>query len=329
MHSSTSSFKTLPQGWFSLIVGAGLAVALLAGWELLWRQRGYMPSITDSETLWCSEREHVARDSVVIAGSSRLQAGLDPAILSSVLGGRDVRQLAINGANPTPTLIDLGNDESFAGVVVLEYMPLRIFTADEGSVGRTEAFVLACRSSTLVATIDAAMSRVIQKRFVYMSPELHPITIVSHLHRHHALPRNSYSLLRRDRYLALTFSSDVGDAGEEQSRRWTAEPTPTALDERLAVMAAAVERIQARGGRVVLYRPPVTKGILADEEKHFPSATWLPRVATKLRVRYIDFAQLPGLANITSPDGGHLAATDVPGVTETIGSELQRVLAMP
>lgn len=326
MHSSTSSFRTLPQGWFSLIAGGLLALALLVGWELFWRKRGYVPTITDTETLWCRERTQVKNDSVVIVGSSRLQAGLDPALLSRALDGRDVRQLAINGANPTPTLLDLSNDDSFAGVVVLEYMPLRLFTADAGSVGRAQAFVHACRSSTLVAEIDSAMSRVLQKRFVFMSSELHPITIVSYARRHRALPRNSYSHLREDRFLALTFSAEVTDGGEEQSRLWEVDTSPNALDERLGVMAAAVGRIQARGGHVILYRPPVTKGILADEEAHFPVATWGSRAATTLHVPFIDFAAVPELANTKSPDGGHLAAADVPRVTTVVARELQRIL---
>lgn len=326
MHSSTSSFRTLPHGWFSILIGGALAVVLLLGWELFWRERGFVPTITDTETLWCHERHEVARDSVVIIGSSRLQAGLDPRVLSRELGDRRVVQLAINGANQTPTLIDLASDESFAGVVVLEYMPLRLFTADASSVGRAQGFVMACRNSTLVAEVDSAMSIALQRRVVYMSSELHPIAILSYLRRHYSLPRGSYERLREDRFLSLTFTNDVTNDANEQSKLWEADATSQALDQRLQVMRAAIDRIVRRGGRVILYRPPVGGGILADEEKHFPAQTWLPRAATTLGVQYVDFASLPEIANVTVPDGGHIDARDVPHVTEVVGRQLRRLV---
>jgi hypothetical protein len=327
VHSSTSSFRTLPHGWFALCAGALLAGVLLVGWELFWRSRGYVATLTDSEALWCRERNAVSTGSVVIVGSSRLQAGLDPRVFARALGGKHVVQLAINGANPGPTLSELAADESFAGVVMLEYMPLRLFTADASSVARAESFVLACKHITLVAQVDAAMSRVVQKRLALMSPELHPIAVLSYAKRHKALPANTYAHLRDDRFLSLSFTHAVKDDGDQQALRWGPPDPEPVLMQRLVSMRDAVQRIQARGGRVVLYRPPVTKGVLADEQAHYPAEVWLPRAAAALGVSAIDFAALSDIKDITSPDGGHLAGTDVPRVTESVGRELSRLLS--
>jgi hypothetical protein len=326
VHSSTSSFRQLPHGWFSLVIGGVLSLALLGGWEVFWRSRDYAPTLTDTESLWCHERRAVAADTVVIVGSSRVQTGLDPAVLSRALGGRRVVQLAINGANAAPALHDLANDSSFAGTVIYEYMPLRLFTSDAGAVMRAQGFVHACHNSTLTAQLDRQMSRVLQQHFVFMNSELHPINILSYVTRHHSLPRTSYGMLRADRFLALTFS-DTSDGGDAQSKLWEPDRSPDDLARRLDELAIDIAKIQRRGGKVVLYRPPVTKGVLADEEMHFPAAMWLPRAARQLGVPTIDFSALPEIRNIECRDGGHLAAADVPLVTEVIGRELRSILA--
>jgi hypothetical protein len=323
VHSSTSSFRPLPRGWFSLVGSGLLAIVLLTGWELFWRSREFVPTLTDSEALWCHTRKLMAHDEIVIVGSSRLQTGLDPAIMSRALN-RHVTQLAINGANPGPLLRDLADDESFAGTVLLEYMPLRILTADSQSVMRAHGFVAACRATTFVSDIDSTMSRALERRVALMNPELNAIAIMSYTSRHHRLPRGVYARLRDDRFLALTFRE--GHLEGINQPVWESDNNPNALSQRLAELHAAIVRIQARGGRVILYRPPVSGAALADEEAHFPTTVWLPRVADSLGVPVIDFAEVPELRDMRCPDGGHLEAAAVPKATELLAHQLQRYL---
>jgi hypothetical protein len=325
VHSSTSSFRTLPQGWFSLAVGAAFSVIALVGWELFWRSRDFEPTLVDSEALWCAARRDVARDSVVIVGSSRLQAALDPRAMSSALGNRSVVQLAINGANPAPVLKNLADDSTFAGAVVLEYMPLRLLSADSASVARAQGFVRACEHSTRVSRLDASTGRILQERFVFMSPELHPISILSIMAKQRRIPFGSYMRLRTDRFLGLTFREDVTDGGRDQALSWEPDRSLDDVTLRLSVLRQSVEKIQSRGGSVILYRPPVGGGILADEEARFPAATWLPRTAATLGVPTIDFAALPELHDVPTPDGGHIHERDAARVSVTVGREMLRL----
>jgi len=304
VHSSTSSFRTLPGGWFSLLVGGLLSLGLLTGWELFWRGRAYEPTLTDTEALWCRERKAVGTRAVVIVGSSRLQAGIDPQVMSRVLGGTNVVQLAINGANALPVLRDLAADESFAGTVVLEYMPLRMFTADSWSVARADGFVVACAHITLVAQIDAVMSRVLQQRFALMNPELHPLQVLSRAVRQHALPQSTNAHLRDDRYLSLSFGAETQDEGLEQAQRWGVLDSEANVDARLGVLRKAIAQIESRGGRVIIYRPPVSRGVLADEESHYPAYAWLPRTARALGAAAIDFATMAGFKGGKAPGVG-------------------------
>jgi hypothetical protein len=322
VHSSTSSFRTLPHGWLSLAVGGFLALLALGAWEMLWRSRGFVPSLTDSEALWCHERREVVRDSIVIVGSSRVQKDLDPDVLSRSLDGRSVVQLALAGGDGFPVLADLARDPSFAGVVVIEYMPRRILTADATGVARMDGFLAWCRDPNIIANTEGQLDRALQRRVVGLNPELHPITILSYAYAHHRLPHGSHEVLRDDRFSATSFAGGSGTSLD----RWD-EPLPVhALAERLERARADIAAIHARGGRVVLFRPPVTGEVLADEERRFPSGTWLPTVARELGVPAIDFLAVPELRALPCPDGEHLDESDAPAATAAVARELRALL---
>jgi hypothetical protein len=329
VHSSTSSFKPLPQAWRSLAIGVALAAIWLASYEVLWRTRGFEPTLNDNEALWCRARAKVAPDGVAIIGSSRLQTGLDPTIMSHELGGRAVAQLALAGANPIPVLLELANDSTFHGLVVLEYMPRRLLTADSWSTNRANGFLAECRNPSLVSGFEASMGRVLQRRFVFLLPELQPISIVSYVARKRALPGGRHQELRDDRFnpahFAKTLQSPTTAAGAiEATEFWEAPLDDAQLTARTTQLRDAIAKIRRRGGEVILYRSPVNGAVLAEEEARFPRMTWLPRLASMLGVRAIDFADLPGLRDVSCPDGEHPSADDVRRITETVSAELAR-----
>jgi hypothetical protein len=98
------------------------------------------------------------------------------------------------------------------------------------------------------------------------------------------------------------------------------------MDRRLATMKDAVRRIQARGGRVVLYRPPVSKAILDDEEAHFPVDPWFERAAATLGATGLNFTAVPELRDLECPDGAHLDEREVPRATEAFAVALLPLL---
>lgn len=323
MHSSTSSFRPLPRGWLSITFGVVLAAALLAGWELFWRSRGFVPSLTNNETLWCHARATVDKDAVVIVGSSRLETGIEPQRLSQILGGRHVVQLGLDGGNPIPALLDLGRDSAFGGTVIFEYMPRRLLTPDSMSYARTQTFVGACANPSLLVGVEATMDRALEKHLAFLNFEIEPVAILSHAARRKSLPRNSHAILRDDRYLALYFHGH----GRSAEKVWEPLLSTSELDARMRELREAIANIRARGGKVVLYRPPVTDGVLEDEEGRYPAAKWLPTVAQMLDVPAIDFQDIPEIRALVPPDGEHLEAADAPLATDAFGRRLLKLLA--
>jgi len=322
--SYISSFRVLPHGWRSLVLAAVVASGFLGGFELFWRHYGFVPTLTDSDSLWCEARASVAHDSLVILGSSRLQTGLDPIELSRALGGRSVVQLALAGANPVPALLDLAADTRFGGVVLLEYMPRRLFTSDVGAAGRTQAFVTACHNPSVVAPIEARLARVAEQHLTLLDAELQIVALLSYVAHHRALPHASHDQLRGDRYSLMSFPE--GEHVVTARDVWDPPFTGAALEARFGELRAAIASIAARGGKVILYRSPVSGEVLADEEARFPSAIWFPRAARELGASSIDYAALPGARTLDLPDGEHPRSRDVAEVTATVGRALQPLL---
>jgi hypothetical protein len=323
VHSSTSSFRPLAGGWFSLGLGVALAVALLGGYELFWRHRGFVPTLTNNESLWCSARAEVGSNSVAIIGSSRLQRGLDPQLLGDELG-RPAIQLALDGASPFPMLTDLARDTSFAGVVVVEYMPKRWFAVavDSSGVARTQPFLDSCRSPSLVNGIESKLDRQLEKRFVVLSPELQFVTMLSYAAHAHALPHDSRDILREDR-LILGYPRK-GDP-DLQASSW--EPfEPNRLAQRLDAIKRDIATIRNRGGCVIIYRSPVDGAALDEEEQHFPADPWFRRTVATLETPSIDFAAFPELRALKMFDGSHPSADQVPVITNVVGHEIDRLL---
>src|SRR6266568_5455929 len=107
--------------WLNAWCTAILACALLAGaCEWFLRERGYAPSVQDDADLWSLQYDRLmaSPDAVALLGASRIEFGIDPALLSSELG-KPVAMLAVNGKYPLATLRALSEDERYAGLVIV------------------------------------------------------------------------------------------------------------------------------------------------------------------------------------------------------------------
>ena len=92
-------------------------------WEMTWRYRGFVPSISDDWPIWSRIRRQANEENAIaLVGASRILLGIDPAILGKFLE-RPVRMLAIDGSNPLPILAHLAADPDFHGDVICSVPP--------------------------------------------------------------------------------------------------------------------------------------------------------------------------------------------------------------
>jgi hypothetical protein len=112
----------MDRGWLKAWIVATLIVATLAiAYESFLRAHRYVPTVQDDADLWSIQYDRVRADphAVVLLGASRIVFGVDPKLLSQLLGGRTVAMLAVNGNYPLAALRALAEDRDFAGLVVV------------------------------------------------------------------------------------------------------------------------------------------------------------------------------------------------------------------
>jgi hypothetical protein len=323
------------------IIG-GLAVALvvvvLAGIEVAARARGFKPSVKDSPALWSAYRQRARTPPgpdapVVLTGSSRFMLGIDPRLLSTVVG-RPVVNLAIDGSYPFAVVDDLANDDAFHGIVLCE---LGAFVADgsgEARAGRAkpDEYLRYFHSRTAVSDTEALMREWLQSRLALLVPEFSLRKLAPNLAFGSPLPRPGYLRMLPGR----TRLADYSLVDLDQHRRHWIEAYsdlgPPRTDAQLLAfvdrLAGWVRRIRARGGDVVFFRMVTSGGVRAQEDAQTPRAQW-DLFASHVLGHAIHFEDVPSLRGFTAIDGSHLDGSVVGPFTRALGEALLASGAVP
>jgi hypothetical protein len=360
MPSSTSNFdfvRPVPDvPWRRMIIAvAAITTAATVGWELYVRSAGYAPTLDDTADLWAEARASVQPESAVLIGTSRMLFDMDLDLLEAGLGRRPI-QLSIVGSSPFPILADLAADESFRGTVVCDVLPA-MFLAPPGSppVLAAEKALQRYRAWNYSQQWSHELSLLLERRFAFLQQE--DLTLAKLLekvpvpNRSNAmvgpqLPPYFYSLERDRRARMVPETALVGSPLQQSvSAKWlplfSVPPPPSfiPLDQFKAMMEQAFEarfrdtashvaRIQARGGRVVFVRLPVTGPLAEREEQLAPRAATWDRLVRDSGVPAIHFEEHPELRSFDCPEWSHLSAEDSVEFTRRLIPHLHVALKM-
>lgn len=361
MHSSTSNsdfVRTIPQlPWHRLLLAVALfATTATAAWEYYARSAGYRPTLNDTADLWAETRATVKSDSIVLLGTSRMLFDLDLDVLEMALGSRPV-QLALVGSSPFPILADLAADESFRGTILLDLVPA-MYLAPTGSppVAASEKALTRYRTWNYAQQWSHQLGVRLEDHVAFLRQE--DLTLAKLLervpvpNRADALvgpkfPDYFYSLDRDRRARMVPEAAIVGSPLQQRIvNTWlplfTPPPPPSFiplekfqqmmgadLEARFARTKEHVARIQARGGKVVFLRLPVTGSLAEREEQLAPRAATWDRLVRENRVPSIHFAEHPELNAFECPEWSHLSAGDSVAFTRLLVPHLQRALERP
>lgn len=361
MHSSTSNSdftRTIPSlPWRRVL----LAVALLSAtatvaWEFRARAAGYAPTLNDTADLWSEARSRVRPDSLVLLGTSRMLFDLDLDVLEVGLGQRPT-QLALVGSSPFPILADLAADESFRGTVLLDIVPA-MYLAPTGSppVAASEAALRRYRTWNHAQRWSHQLGVRLEGQVAFLRQEdLTLAKLIERLpipNRAGALvppkfPDYFYSLDRERRARMVPEAAIVGRPLQQSiANTWlplfTPPPPPTFipaekfrqmmgadLEARFARTREHIARIQARGGKVVFLRLPVSGPLAEREEQLAPRAVTWDRLVRENGVPAIHFAEHPELNAFDCPEWSHLSAEDSIAFSRLLVPHLQRALQRP
>ncbi|HEY4244462.1 MAG TPA: hypothetical protein VGM88_31830 [Kofleriaceae bacterium] len=300
--------------WITALV---LIVAAVSSLEIVARRAGYQPSVKDDEYAWTWERMRVSDDSprtVALVGTSRLLLAFSVPTLRELRPTYKPVQLAIDGVQPGGVLIDLANDPDFRGVVIVDTIESGITPENWHSA---DPYVRAYhhRERAIGSMADRWLTTLVQSHVALLSINGAQLSI------------QPYVTTFPDRTQYADYSRTDAAAFRERQlvrvRRLMEGPAPTPADadrwlQSALEMEPYVDRIQARGGRVVYVRMPVCdERWIADQHKTPKDQFW-DRLAARTHALAIHFADYPTLRDFTCPDTSHLDSKDAPRFTRAL-----------
>ena len=304
-----------------------LAAAItLGGWlafEHYWRSQGYVATVMDSFDLWSQHRARVGKSApplrVALLGASRIQYGLSPSVFrdeAHKMGlSVDAIMLAVNGHYPLAALRDLSQDEKFVGVALVGIdsrgMDRRFWDMQAKHIQNYHHDWSPSREA------HRRMLSRIQEQVIAARPDFAVVTLVKRYLDDQGPPYKEYVTFERDRSGATDYrKSDLpairGARVAELKKYYPlyTPPTPEVWLNEMQEVVRWVERIKARGGKVVFYREPVSGEHIELDEANFPREKYWDKLVAIMPTTMIDFRDYPDL-NIDTPDTSHIDIKDI------------------
>lgn len=305
----------------------GLAATLtLGGWfafEQYWRGQGYAPTVMDSFDLWSQHRARAVRPApplrFALLGASRIQYGISPLVFrdeTHKLGlNVDPIMLAVNGHYPLAALRDLSEDERFVGVALVGIdsrgMDRKVWDMQAKHIQNYRHEWSPSRE------VHRRMLTRIQAHVIAARSDFSAITLAKRQLDGYGPPNKDYVSFAPDRSGATDYKLSnlpaivAGRVTDLRAYyRDNAPPAPEVWLNEMSEVVRWVERINARGGKVVFYREPVSGEHIEMDETNFPREKYWDKLAAIMPATMIDFRDYPELV-IDTPDTSHIDIKDI------------------
>ena len=305
---------------FAVLLSLLIALSCTAISEIYWRSKGHTPTVVDSMGLWSSQRAKIYDDRpIVFLGASRTLYGIDldetTRQLSELRAGKYAHSsavmLALNGRYPVATLLDLALDEEFVGTVLVDVDARGL---SKYNWEAQESYVKYFRQDwTPNWWVHRYLLNLLQPLLVSLDPRFSLINSGLALWAGQSLPVVSHSQLDHRRMGALNFQRANG----EILGNWFAEmladdleknPPPSPLDWLLSaqVVADAARTIEARGGTVIFWVPPVSGQQEALTYAAYPKNQYWDKFIAHYNLKGLHYADVPALTKMNLPDESHV-----------------------
>lgn len=330
-------------------LGRAWAVALLmfvvgfGAWEWKWRAFGAEPSIRNSDGLWAIQRRQLSAaqgNRTVIIGSSRVLFDIQLSVWEQLTGERPF-QLALEGTSPIFVLEDLADDTNYNGRLLIGVTPPLYFTGR----GRRELAVKNWNKETLAQRAAQWLSmQLVEPLLSYYHEDFALVTILERQNwpAWRGVPGQKdvrrLNTMDKDRN-ARMWSKVENDQSYQAIAKdiWTQTlfhrvgtiPPPVLQglgEEQIKRTVAAVEKLRARGVRMVFVRAPASGEFLEFENKAFPRATTWDLLLHRTGLPGIHFEEYPELQGYELPEWSHMTGKEAKRFTGELWKILQRDL---
>jgi hypothetical protein len=343
-----------PVPWRGMTVAAALIViAATAAWELYVRSMGYAPTLNDTEDLWTQVRRRVQPESLVIVGDSRPLFDLDLDELEKGLGKRPI-QLALPGSCAYPVLADVINDDRFHGTIICSIVPGMFFAPGGPLLETSEKALKRYRTQTVAQRVSHHLGMFLEERVAFLKQE--ELTLDALLNkvplrnRPNALVPPTFPPYFQtvDHERRARMIEKCAQPGELQTRiqqiwlpLFTPPPPPSfvpkevfmeqmgkAVEARFRDTVTSVNKLRARGGKIVFVRFPNNGELKALENRLSPrDKTWDPLIKST-GAPGIYYEDYPELSTFVCPEWSHLSAGDSVEFSKRLVPHLRTALGM-
>jgi len=309
-----------------------IVAIFFACWEAWWRSEGYEPGFENTADIWAKERAKVGTDGpddTVIIGSSRILFDLDLDTWRQAFPTKPRPiELAVVGTCPLPVLRDLAEDEAFTGTVLcgvteaIFFMPMQAPPA-----AKVAEFVSHYHTWSPASKSGLILSIPGESAFAFLN--LEDLSLDALLKRW--IPLENRPGTQVDPPLPPYFANMDYDRRNKMWSRIEIEPAlqhkvqqiwlpliarippafpPGLTDAIFASIRADVEKIRARGGRVIFVRCPSSGRFLEIERELRPRAAYWDRLLSETGAPGIHFEDHPELSGFVCPEWSHLSRSD-------------------
>lgn len=319
-----------------------LVISFFIVWNVFWFTHYVVPLPQDDAKLWSYHRRRVEREgnnSIVLIGTSKMQRGFDQNKFAELTGRKSI-QLAIVGQSPIPILQNLAEEEAFKGVVICDFSEFIVYqsemfpnsfnipnewikTYQESKTSDDFEFRLRTYSTYLIAnptlganlpdalknviTGKAFEKKTIDKMQGGVQPTYFDRSLIFNLDDY-LTQEEKNEIIEKNRIVPIK-------AMEEMIEKYP--PQPSKFLEIVHKIEGYVEKIQARGGKVIIVNFPLSGELEKLNDIAFPKKDFWDVFTKQSSARTIHYKDYPQL-QFECSDGSHLDAKDTPQFTEAL-----------
>lgn len=308
---------------FTWMLAAAITLGSWLAFEVYWRGQGYAPTVMDSFDLWSQHRARAVKSApplrFALLGASRIQYGVSPQVFrdeAHKIGlNVDAIMLAVNGHYPLAALRDLSEDTKFVGVALVGI--------DSRGMDRTLWEMQAKHIQNYHHEWSPSreghrrMLTRLQEQVIAARPDFATVTLIKRYLDGSGPPYKEYVTFERDRAGGTDYrKSDIaairGARVADLKKYYSLyiPPVPDVWLNEMREVVHWVRRINARGGKVVFYREPVSGEHIELDEANFPREKYWDKLAAIMPATMIDFRDYPELV-IDTPDTSHIDINDI------------------
>ncbi|MGH8172406.1 MAG: hypothetical protein ACREPX_04625 [Rhodanobacteraceae bacterium] len=335
-----------PRPWrLIFLVAVAISTALVAAWELYWRNFGVVPGYRNSDGQWAEQRrriDHGEGGKTVLIGASRVLFDTQLQVWEKITGDRPI-QLALEGTSPIPVLKDLADDPDFTGRLLIDVSPDVFFS---GFAYRGDAVSYAHTQGPSQRIGDWLSMTFLEPYLAFYDPDFALATVV----RRQAWPERpgrpqgisvrKLAVHERDRnthmwakvandpeYRALARRIWAQDFADPLPNMETPEKKQKAIDEQIQLAADALTKLRARGVMVLFIRPPSDGEYYAFEQRELPRAITWDLLLQRTGSAGIHFEDYPEMQGYELPEWSHIAEPDALRYTAAVVPIIEREFA--